>query len=119
MKQTNIDRNKQRLLRQKRTLNRIKKIDNPKLRLLVTKTNAHIFVQLIDTEKGITIASSSSVSLKLKNGNKENCKKVGADIAKKALKAKVTEVTFDRGGSLYHGRVAILADAARENGLKF
>ncbi|MGL4950694.1 MAG: 50S ribosomal protein L18 [Mycoplasma sp.] len=119
MKRINLDRNKQRLIRQKRKLVQLNKIDNSLPRLLVTKTNAHIIAQLINIDKGVTIVSSSSLQLKLKNGNKENAAKVGTDIATKALKAGVTAVSFDCGGSKYHGRVATLADAARAAGLKF
>ncbi len=119
MKRVNVHRNKQRLIRQKRNLNRLIKIDSSLPRLLITKTNAHIFAQLIDLNKQVTIASSSSVSLKLANGNKENAAKVGTDIAKKAIKLGVKKISFDRGGSKYHGRVATLADAAREAGLEF
>ncbi len=119
MKRLNFDKNKQRLIRQKRNLNFLKSIDSNKPRLLVTKTNAHIFVQLIDMNEQKTIASSSSVSLDLKNGNKENAIKVGKDIAQKIKKLKITEIAFDRGGSKYHGRVQVLADAMREEGIKF
>lgn len=119
MKRININRNKQRLIRQKRNLNKLVKMDNSLPRLIVTKTNAHIFVQLIDMSKNQTIVASSSVSLKLPNGNKENAAKVGQDIAKKALKQGIEKVSFDRGGSKYHGRIQVLADAAREAGLKF
>ncbi|MGL4947933.1 MAG: 50S ribosomal protein L18 [Mycoplasma sp.] len=119
MKRINFDRNKQRLIRQKRKLVQLNRIDNSLPRLLVTKTNAHIVAQLIDIEKSVTIVSSSSLQLKLTNGNKENAIKVGTDIATKALKAGVTAVSFDCGGSKYHGRVAALADAARAAGLKF
>lgn len=119
MKRININRNNQRLIRQKRTLNKIKLIDNTKPRLLITKTNAHIFAQLIDVNVSKTIASSSSFALKLKNGNKENAAKVGNDIAQKIIKLGIKEITFDRGGSKYHGRIIALADAARAVGLKF
>jgi len=89
-------------------------------RLNVFRSNSHIFAQVIDDENGTTLVSSSSVELKLKNGgNIEGAKLVGADVAKKAKKAGITKVVFDRGGYLYHGRVAALADAARENGLEF
>ena len=89
-------------------------------RLNVFRSNSHIFAQVIDDEKGTTLVSSSSVELKLKNGgNAEGAKQVGADIAKKANKAGIKTVVFDRGGYLYHGRVAALAEAARENGLEF
>ena len=88
-------------------------------RLNVFRSNAHIFAQIINDENGTTVVSSSSVELKLKNGgNVEGAKTVGADIAKKAVKAGIKEVCFDRGGYQYHGRVAALADAAREAGLE-
>lgn len=89
-------------------------------RLNVFRSNSQIFAQIIDDEKGTTLVSSSSVELKIKNGgNVEGAKLVGADIAKKAVKAGIKSVVFDRGGYQYHGRVAALADAARENGLEF
>ena len=89
-------------------------------RLNVFRSNTNIFVQLIDDVKGVTLASSSSVELKLKNGgNVEGARLVGKDIAEKAKKLKITKVVFDRGGYLYHGRVQALAEAARENGLEF
>ena len=89
-------------------------------RLNVFRSNSQIFAQIIDDEKGTTLVSSSSVELKLKNGgNVEGAKEVGADIAKKANKAGIKTVVFDRGGYQYHGRVAALAEAARENGLEF
>ena len=89
-------------------------------RLCVFRSNKHIEAQLIDDVKGVTLASASSVALKLENGsNIEAAKQVGFEIAKKAQAAKISKVVFDRGGYLYHGRVAALADAAREGGLKF
>ena len=89
-------------------------------RLNVFRSNTNIFVQLIDDVKGVTLASSSSVELKLKNGgNVEGARLVGKDIAEKAKKIKIKNVVFDRGGYLYHGRVQALAEAARENGLEF
>lgn len=89
-------------------------------RLSIFRSNTEIFAQLIDDVKGVTLASSSSVELKLKNGgNAEGAKLVGKDIADKAKKLKIKKVVFDRGGYLYHGRVEALADAARENGLEF
>ena len=89
-------------------------------RLNVFRSNNNIFAQIIDDEKQTTLVSSSSVELKInKGGNVEGAKLVGADIAKKAKKAKITKVVFDRGGYLYHGRVKALAEAARENGLEF
>lgn len=88
-------------------------------RLCVFRSNQAIYAQLIDDVKGVTIASSSSLELKLKNNNLETAAAVGKDIAEKAKKAKIKTVVFDRGGYLYHGRVKALADAARENGLEF
>lgn len=88
-------------------------------RLCVFRSNQAIYAQLIDDVKGVTIASSSSLELKLKNNNLEAAAAVGKDIAEKAKKAKIKTVVFDRGGYLYHGRVKALADAARENGLEF
>ena len=91
-------------------------------RLNVFRSNNNIFAQIIDDENAVTLVSASSIDkeLKLENGsNIEAAKKVGELIAKRAKKAKITKVTFDRGGYLYHGRVEALAEAARENGLEF
>lgn len=86
-------------------------------RLDVYRSNKHIFAQLIDDEKGVTLGSASS--LKIKGNNKEVATQIGKEIAEVAKKLKIKKVVFDRGGYLYHGRVAALADAARENGLEF
>lgn len=91
-------------------------------RLNVFRSNNNIFAQIIDDEKAITLVSASSIDkeLKLENGsNVEAATKVGELIANRAKKAKISKVTFDRGGYLYHGRVKALAEAARENGLEF
>ena len=91
-------------------------------RMCVYRSLKNISVQIIDDVKGVTLVSASSLDkdLKIKNGgNVEASKLVGAEIAKKAKKAKITKVVFDRGGYLYHGRVQALAEAARENGLEF
>ena len=89
-------------------------------RLCVFRSNKHIEAQIIDDVKGVTLCSASSVQLKPENGsNIDAAKKVGADIAEKAKALKIKSVVFDRGGYLYHGRVAALADAAREGGLEF
>ena len=91
-------------------------------RLCVFRSLKNISAQIIDDEKGVTLvsASSSDKDLNIKNGgNIEASKLVGALVAKKAKKAKIKKVVFDRGGYLYHGRVKALADAARENGLEF
>jgi len=83
-------------------------------RLNVYRSNKNITVQLIDDQAGVTLASTS-----VKGKNIEAAKKAGEAIAKEAKKAKITKVVFDRGGYLYHGSIAALADAARENGLEF
>ena len=91
-------------------------------RLNVFRSNANITAQIIDDEKGVTLVSASTLEkdLNIKNGgNVEAAKLIGSEIAKRAKKAKITKVVFDRGGYLYHGRVKALAEAARENGLEF
>ena len=90
-------------------------------RLNVFRSLAHIYAQVIDDEKGITLVAASSVEKDFEGsgGNVEGAKKVGAAIAKKALEKGITEVVFDRGGYIYHGRVKALAESAREGGLKF
>ncbi len=91
-------------------------------RLNVFRSNQNIFAQIIDDEKAVTLVSASSIDkeLKLENGgNVEAAAKVGELIAKRAKKAKISKVKFDRGGYQYHGRVKALAEAARENGLEF
>ena len=91
-------------------------------RLAVYRSNKHISVQIIDDSKQVTLVSAST----FEKGNKlavgsniEAAKAVGATIAKRALEAGITEVVFDRGGYIYHGRVSELAEGAREGGLKF
>ncbi len=89
-------------------------------RLAVYRSNNNISAQIIDDVKGITLASASSYEKDFEvGGNKEAAKKVGKLIAERAIEKGITEVVFDRGGYLYHGRVSELADGAREGGLKF
>lgn len=93
-----------------------------KPRLSVFRSNADIYVQLIDDIKGETLASASSrdKDIKAQTANKVNkSKMVGEAIAKKAIDLGINDVTFDRSGYLYHGRVKSVADGAREGGLKF
>ena len=107
----------------KRRHNRIRQTlsgTSVKPRLNVFRSNNGIYAQVIDDTTGKTLASSSSLALKLKNGgNTEAAIAVGKDIALKCKNAKISQVVFDRGGNLYHGRVKALAEAARENGLGF
>ncbi len=90
-------------------------------RLDVFRSLNHIYAQVIDDKKGITLVSASTMDKDFEGygGNVEAAKKVGAAIAKKALEKGIDTVVFDRGGYIYHGRVAALAEAAREGGLKF
>jgi large subunit ribosomal protein L18 len=91
-------------------------------RLAVFRSNRHISVQVIDDRAGVTLAAASTYETELKGsatGNKDAAAKVGERIAERAKAAGVTTVVFDRGGNLFHGRVAAVADAAREGGLEF
>jgi large subunit ribosomal protein L18 len=93
-------------------------------RLRVTRTNLHIYAQLIDDVAGTTLVSASSVDPELRSAlksgaNADAAKAVGGALGRRALEAGITEVVFDRGGRLYHGRVAALAEGARDAGLKF
>ena len=90
-------------------------------RLNVFRSLKHIYAQVIDDEKGTTLAAASSLDKDFQGtgGNIAAAKAVGAAIAKKALAKGISEVVFDRGGYIYHGRVAALAQAARDGGLKF
>ena len=90
-------------------------------RLNVFRSLNHIYAQLIDDVKGVTLvaASSTEKDFGMTGGNKEAARKVGVLIAERALKNGIENVVFDRGGYIYHGRVAQLAEGAREGGLKF
>jgi large subunit ribosomal protein L18 len=120
---TKIDKNKARL---KRHLRVRKKINGTaeRPRLSVFRSSKHIYAQLIDDEKGITLASASTLDKELRGkiangGSVEAARQVGELIAKRAKEKGVAKVVFDRGGYLYHGRIQALADAAREGGLEF
>ncbi len=88
-------------------------------RLSLSVSNLHVIAQLIDDQAGRTLAYADDITLKLTGTKTEKAAKVGEKIAELAQKAKITEVVFDRGGKLYHGRVKALAEAARAKGLKF
>ncbi len=95
-----------------------------RLRLSVYRSNSNIYAQVIDDKSGKTLVSASSLDKDLKKAvksgaNIQSAVEVGKLIAERAKKAKITEVVFDRGGYIYHGRVKALADAAREAGLNF
>lgn len=89
-------------------------------RISVFKSNAKIYAQIIDDEKGHTLVAASSAELGAKeNTNVELSKEVGKKLAEKAVANGITEVVFDRNGYIYHGKVKALAEGAREGGLKF
>jgi len=89
-------------------------------RLCVYRSNAHIEAQIIDDVKGVTLASASSVAMKLEHGGNVTASAlVGEAIAKVAIEKNIHKVVFDRGGYAYHGRVKALAEAARKAGLEF
>ncbi len=90
-------------------------------RLCVFRSTNNIYAQLIDDVNGVTLVSASSLdkSIDGNGGNKEAAKAVGKLIAERAAEKKITDVVFDRGGNIYHGRVKELAEGAREGGLNF
>lgn len=113
--------------RQKRTRYKLKKNNHGRLRLTVFRSQRHIYAQIIDDTKGVTLASASSLDPETKavlpkkdlGADTASAAAVGKAIALRAVKAGVKEVVFDRGGYIFHGRVKALADAAREAGLSF
>ena len=117
---TKIDKNKKRLKRHARVRAKISgSAERP--RLAVYRSNAHIYAQIIDDVKGITLCAASSTEKGFDGigSNKEAAKKVGQMIAERAKAKGIDAVVFDRGGYIYHGRVSELAEGAREGGLKF
>ena len=108
----------QRRVRIKRRIRKIISGTAAKPRLSVYRSNKEIYAQLVDDVNGVTLASVSSRNIKAST-KAEASAAVGKSIAEKATKAGVETVAFDRNGYLYHGRVKVLADAAREAGLKF
>ena len=114
------DKNKARQKRHLRVRNHISgTAERP--RLNVFRSLSNIYAQVIDDVNGVTLVSASTKDKDFQNygGNIEAAKAIGEAIAKRAIEKGITEVVFDRGGYLYHGRVAALAEAAREAGLKF
>lgn len=112
----------ERKLRIRRRIRKIVSGTPERPRLSVFRSNTNIYAQLVDDKKGVTLASASSLAKEIadnKVNKTEQARLVGQLIAKNAIEKGITEVVFDRGGNLYHGRVKALADAAREGGLKF
>lgn len=111
-----------RLRRQNRVRFKLRKARKGSPRLSVFRSSKHIYAQIIDDAKGVTLAAASSVDkgFKSKKGtDQEAAKMVGAMLAERAKKSGIDKVVFDRGGYLYHGRVKALAEGAREGGLSF
>ena len=107
--------------RQNKTRFKLKKVSN-RSRLSVFKSNNHVYAQIISDQKGITIASASSLEKNLiteKLTRKELAERVGQEIAKRSIKKGVKNVAFDKGKYKYHGLIKIIADAARSEGLNF
>ena len=117
------DKNANRLQRHKRVRRKITGTTQ-RPRLCVFRSSNNIYAQIIDDANRVTLTAASSLDAEVKGavnhgGNKEAAKMVGEMIAKRAIEKGITEVVFDRGGYLYHGRVQELAEGAREAGLKF
>lgn len=114
---------KDRTLRRKASVRRqVKAAASGRKRLSVHRTGMHIYAQVIDDVKGVTLASASSLEkdMRGKSGaNVEAAKAVGALVARRAVEKGIKDVVFDRGGYRYHGRIKALGDAAREGGLNF
>ena len=117
------NKNASRLQRHKRVRRKITGTTQ-RPRLCVFRSSNNIYAQIIDDTNRVTVVSASSLDAEIKGavnhgGNKEAARKVGELVAKRAVEKGITEVVFDRGGYLYHGRVQELAEGAREAGLKF
>ena len=116
------DKNAKRVQRHKRVRRKVSgTTERP--RLCIFRSANNIYAQIIDDVQRVTLTSASSLEKEIKEAghtwNKEAARKVGELVAKKAIEKGITEVVFDRGGYIYHGRVKELADGAREAGLKF
>jgi large subunit ribosomal protein L18 len=110
-------------LRRKKHIRKVVRGSEGRPRLTVFRSARHIYAQIIDDLSGLTLAAANSLKVSLPEGatggNRGGAEAVGKAVAEAALAAKVDTVVFDRNGYLYHGRVAALADAAREAGLQF
>jgi len=115
-----LSRNKSRLQRKKRVRTNVFGTSQ-RPRLLIFRSIRDIYVQVVDDNRGLVLASASlrEISAKPRKNNLENAGKVGKLIAEKCSKVKITTVVFDRGGYKYHGKVKALAEEARKGGLKF
>ena len=100
---------------------RLRKLSNGRPRLSVFRSSKNIYAQVIDDERGVTLAAASSLEgdKPAKGSDKDAAARVGALVAQRAIEKGVKDVVFDRGGYIFHGRIKALADAAREAGLNF
>ena len=116
----NFDKNAQRVKRHTRVRGKISGTPE-RPRLNVFRSNANIYAQIIDDVNGVTLVSANTLEKDFEGatGNIEAAKKVGTVLAERAKAKGIEQVVFDRGGNVYHGRVAALAEGAREGGLKF
>ena len=116
----NFDKNAQRVKRHTRVRGKISGTPE-RPRLNVFRSNANMYAQIIDDVNGVTLVAASTLEKDFEGtaGNKEAARKVGQMVAERAKAKGIEEVVFDRGGYVYHGRVAELAEGAREAGLKF
>ncbi len=106
--------------RANRTRRRLRRqVDTGRLRLAIFRSARHIYAQVIDDAKGVTVAEANSKALGLTGNKTEQAKQVGKAVAERALAAGAKSVVFDRGSFRYHGRVKALAEGAREGGLDF
>ena len=110
--------------RQARVRTALRNTANGKLRLSVFRSGKHIYAQIIDDVKGMTVAAASTLDKEVRDAVKktstvEAAGVIGKTVAERAIKSGVSEVVFDRGGYIYHGRVKALAEGAREAGLQF
>jgi large subunit ribosomal protein L18 len=102
-----------------RVRRRLRSLAGGRARLSVFRSSKNIYAQVIDDKLGVTLAAASSLEAGEKGSDKAAAAKVGALVAQRAIEKGCTEVVFDRGGYIYHGRIKALADAAREAGLNF
>jgi len=115
---------KQKKRRTNRVRNQVRRVRSDRLRLSVFRSNKHIYAQIIDDSAGSTLVAASTRETAVcspsdPSANKDAAAKVGTALAERAKEKGISEVRFDRGAARYHGRVAALADAARESGLVF
>jgi large subunit ribosomal protein L18 len=107
------------LRRAQRVRTRLKKFSGGRPRLSVFRSSKNIYAQVIDDAQGVTLAAASTLEGDAKGADRDAAARVGKLIAERAKEKGVTDVVFDRGGYLFHGRIKALADAAREAGLNF